>query len=83
MGRDGPVPLLISMAIESIDTYPADDRGRIRLGPDYAERDVRVAVLDDERAGEILDDAFPDEHEDFSGWKEHAIEQPDGEEQAD
>lgn len=33
---------------DHIRTYPADDRGRITLGKDYAGEDVKVVVVETE-----------------------------------
>lgn len=30
---------------DDVDTLTADDRGRVYLGPEYAEEEVEVAVL--------------------------------------
>lgn len=36
----------LSVSPDDIDTFRADERGRINLGTDYAGEDVRVAVLE-------------------------------------
>jgi hypothetical protein len=33
---------------DDVDTYNTDDRGRIYLGPEHANSEVEVAVLDSE-----------------------------------
>jgi len=38
--------LVVDGDVKRIDTFEADDRGRINLGSDYADETVRVAVID-------------------------------------
>lgn len=48
--HDGPLRMRLHVPPEDIDRYHADSRGRVTLGSDYADKEVRVAVL------EIVDD---------------------------
>jgi hypothetical protein len=38
--------LVVDGDVRRIDTFEADERGRINLGSDYADETVRVAVID-------------------------------------
>lgn len=40
--------LVVDGDVKRIETFEADDRGRINLGSDYADETVRVAVIDSE-----------------------------------
>jgi hypothetical protein len=38
--------LVVDGDVKRIDTFEADERGRVNLGSDYAGETVRVAVID-------------------------------------
>lgn len=40
------------MATVDTKERTADDRGRVRIGPEYAGKDVKVVVIDDSENGE-------------------------------
>jgi hypothetical protein len=40
--------IVVDGDVRRIDTFEADERGRINLGNDYADETVRVAVIDSE-----------------------------------
>lgn len=40
--------LVVDGDVRRIDTFEADQRGRINLGSDHADETVRVAVIDSE-----------------------------------
>lgn len=41
--------MLVEVDPDDVQKITADDRGRVYLGPEYANQEVEVAVLADER----------------------------------
>lgn len=46
----------ITADAKEVVSRKADDRGRVRLGPEFADQDVEVAILDVEESDETPDD---------------------------
>lgn len=47
-GLDSKTPMKVEVTPDDVDTYKSDNRGRINLGTEYADREIEIAILNGE-----------------------------------